>query len=99
MKKWEIQKTGIIPRLNSPIMVVGLPGIGNVGKVAIDFMIDEMDAKKIYEVSSYSFPHSVFVNEENLVELPKVELYYKSFGGKNFFRDVFLFDRRRPFGN
>ena len=82
MKKWEIQKTGIIPRLNSPIMVVGLPGIGNVGKVAIDFMIDEMDAKKIYEVSSYSFPHSVFVNEENLVELPKVELYYKSFGGK-----------------
>ena len=65
------------PKLKSPILVEGLPGIGNVGKIAVDFMIDSIGAEKIIEISSSNFPHSVFVNENNLVDLPKIELYYK----------------------
>lgn len=77
-----------MPHLNNPILIEGLPGIGNVGKVAVDFMIDRMKAKKVMEIASYSFPHSVFVNEKNIVELPKVELFYKKRGkGK---RDILL---------
>ncbi|MBS3131909.1 PAC2 family protein [Candidatus Woesearchaeota archaeon] len=77
MSTWKISQIGKKPKLKSPVFIEGLPGIGNVGKVAIDFLIDELNAKKIFEIHSYSFPHSVFVNENNLVELPKIEMFYK----------------------
>ncbi|MBI3026479.1 PAC2 family protein [Candidatus Woesearchaeota archaeon] len=79
---WKIAQFGKMPKLNKPVFIEGLPGIGNVGKVAVDFLIDELKAKKLYEITSYTFPHSVFVNEDNLVELPIVEVFYKEFGGK-----------------
>lgn len=82
MSTWKIDKTGKLPKLKNPVLIEGLPGIGNVGKVAVDFMIDSLKAKKIYEISSYTFPHSVFINEDNLVELPLIELYYKKFDDK-----------------
>ena len=56
-------------------VIVGLPGIANVGKIAIDFMVESLKAEKVLEVESDSFPNSVFVNPENLVDLPKVVLY------------------------
>ena len=77
MSAWKIVKTGKIPKLNKPILIEGLPGIGNVGKVAADFLIEETGARKILELSSYSMPHSVFVNEDNLIELPTISVYYK----------------------
>lgn len=65
------------PKLDSPVLIEGLPGIGNVGKIAVDFMIEKLGAKKLYTIFSHHIPHSVFVNEENIVELPKIEIYYK----------------------
>ncbi len=82
MSRWRFDTIGKFPSLNKPIFIEGLPGIGNVGKVAVDFLIDELKATKIMEITSYSFPHSVFVNESNLVELPMVELFYKKRPGK-----------------
>jgi len=79
---WKILQCGKVPKLNKPIFIEGLPGIGNVGKVCVDFVIDELKAKKLYEITSYTFPHSVFVNEENLIELPIVEVFYKQYNGK-----------------
>ena len=78
---WKIVQFAKTPKLYKPIFIEGLPGIGNVGKVAVDFLIDEFKAKKLYEIYSYTFPHSVFVNEDNLVELPIVEIFYKQFSG------------------
>ena len=83
---WKITQFGKTPKLHKPILIEGLPGIGNVGKVAVDFLIDELKAKKLIEITSYTFPHSVFVNEDNLVELPIVEIFHKKL--KN--RDVLL---------
>ncbi len=76
MSMWKITKLMKV-KPKSPILIEGLPGIGNVGKIAVDFLISELKAKKIYNIFSYTFPHSVFVNENNLVDLPKIELYYK----------------------
>ena len=76
-KMWEVtleEKT--IPKFKKPILIEGLPGIGNVGKIAVDFMIEELGAKKLYSFFSYKLPHSVFVNTDNLVEMPKLEIYY-----------------------
>jgi len=79
--EWEISTIGRIPKLRDAVLIEGLPGIGNVGKLAVDFLIQELKPKKIYEFFSYSFPHSVFVNEQNLVDLPKIELYYTEVKG------------------
>ena len=77
---WEIMpEYKAVPKLSNPILIEGLPGIGNVGKIAVDFLIEELNAKKLYSFFSYKFPYSVFVNEENLVERPKLEIYYKKF--------------------
>ncbi len=79
---WKLSYTTKKPALKSPILIEGLPGIGNVGKLALDFIIDETKAKKIAEFHSHGFPHSVFVNEENLVELPAIEVFAKQRKGK-----------------
>lgn len=57
------------------VLIEGLPGIANVGKIAIDFIVEQKNAKKIAEFFSYDLPHSVFIKEDNLVGLPKIELY------------------------
>jgi len=72
--------------IKNPILIEGLPGIGNIGKIAVDFIIDSLKAKKIFEINSYNFPHAVFVNEDHLVELPKIEIYHKNLNG----RDILL---------
>ncbi len=77
MNSWKIIKLGKVPKITNPIMIEGLPGIGNVGKVSVDFLVDETNAKKIFELTSYSMPSSVFVNENNLVDLPAISVYFK----------------------
>ena len=89
--KWVVeQEVEKLPILNKPIFIEGLPGLGNVGKIAADFLIEELKATKLYSFFSYKFPHSVFVGENNLVEMPKIELYYKKFGGKNNKKDLLI---------
>lgn len=79
---YQIEKMKDI-KIKNPILIEGLPGIGNVGKIALDFLIDSLNAEKIIEIYSYKFPHAVFVNEENLVELPVISLYYKKVKSQN----------------
>ena len=44
-----------MPELNRPILIEGLPGIGNVGKIACDFLCEKIDAKKFATIYSESF--------------------------------------------
>ncbi len=41
---WKIKQIGKKPKLSKVIFIEGLPGIGNVGKVAVDFIIDTLPA-------------------------------------------------------
>ena len=74
---WNINKISN-PKIKNPILIEGLPGVGNVGKIATDYIIDSLRAKKLYEITSYNLPHCVFVNENNIVELPTIEVFYKN---------------------
>ncbi|MDP4012611.1 MAG: PAC2 family protein [Candidatus Nanoarchaeia archaeon] len=80
---WDIQKVSKT-KITNPILIEGLPGMGNVGKIAVDFLIDSLNAEKIFEITSHSMPHCVFVNEDNLVELPEIEIYHKKIKDKSF---------------
>lgn len=84
MSSWEIEwHVKRRPALKNPVLIEGLPGIANVGKIAIDFLAQELKAKRLASFYSNSFPHSVFINEDNLVEVPKIELWYKKYNGQN----------------
>ncbi|MEA3379205.1 MAG: PAC2 family protein [Nanoarchaeota archaeon] len=71
-------------KISNPILIEGLPGIGNVGKVAVDFVVETFKAQKIMEIYSKRFPHSVFINEKNLIELPIIEIYHKKINKQDF---------------
>ena len=75
-ENWSIKKFRKT-KFNNPIMIEGLPGMGNVGKIAVDFIIESLDAEKVFEITSSDFPNCVFVNDKGIIELPKIEIYYK----------------------
>ena len=77
MNDWKFEAVGKKQNISNAILIEGLPGIGNVGKITADFLVEELKAKKIYDIFSYKLPHSVFVNEDNLVDLPSIALYHK----------------------
>ncbi|MBN1386248.1 PAC2 family protein [Candidatus Woesearchaeota archaeon] len=81
---WKLQKVRDFPKLSRPVLIEGLPGIGNVGKITIDFIVDKLEARKVIDLVSHSFPPSVYINEENLVELPSIEIYHKRIKGRDF---------------
>ena len=55
MERIEVKRITDV-KLKKPILVEGLPGIGHVGKLVAEHMIDELGAKKIVEVYSSHFP-------------------------------------------
>jgi len=69
--------------LDNPIFIEALPGIGHVGKLAADHMIDELEATKFAELYSHHFPPQVFVDEDGLVENMINEFYYLKSQGED----------------
>lgn len=61
--------------LNDPIMIEGLPGVGHVGKLVAEHMVEELDVEKVVEIYSPHFPPQVFVNDDFTVHLVKNEIY------------------------
>lgn len=83
-----MQSTEIITledvQLENPIFIEALPGLGHVGKLTADHIIDELGAVKFAEIYSPTFPPQVIVKEEGIVENMLNELYYlKDFGEDN----------------
>ena len=70
------------PELNSPIFVGGLPGIGNVGKIAADYFVEKLKMEKMADIYSEFLPPQVFISN-NVVHLVRASLYYKKTGRKN----------------
>lgn len=65
------------------IMIEGLPGVGQVGKLAAEHMMDELGAEKIAEIRSIFFPPQVLVDNSGVAHLPKNEIYRYCNGEKS----------------
>ena len=61
--------------LTDPIMIEGLPGVGHVGKLVADHMVEELHAEKIIEIYSPHFPPQVMVKEDGTIKQVKNEIY------------------------
>jgi len=64
------------PKLKNPIFIEGLPGIGNVGRIAAGYLVEELKAKKFAELFSSHFMPVVFLHKTAQVRLLKNEFYY-----------------------
>jgi uncharacterized protein (TIGR00162 family) len=64
------------PVLREPILVEGLPGVGNVGKLAAEHLVDQLKAVKFAEMFSKFFPPQVLVNDAGTIRLVSNEIYY-----------------------
>jgi uncharacterized protein (TIGR00162 family) len=64
------------PVLRDPILVEGLPGVGNVGKLAAEHLVDQLKAVKFAEMFSKFFPPQVLVNDAGTIRLVSNEIFY-----------------------
>lgn len=63
------------PTLDNPIFVMGLPGFGNVGRIAAHLLIKFCGAKPFAELYSPSFPDYISVSSKGLACLPRYKFY------------------------
>ncbi len=84
-----VRYIGNKPKLKNPVLIEGLPGIGNVGKLAVEHLIEMINATKFAELHSKDFPPQVFINADGTVKLVNNEFYYWKAKKKNQ-RDLIL---------
>ena len=79
------------PKLHEPSMVVGWPGIGNIGVITVDALRKELDAEQLGDIEPWDFfyPSKVVIRGGVLerLEFPSNRFYYKRIDG----RDLLLF--------
>ena len=64
------------PKLKNPILIEGLPGVGNIGRVAVGYMIDKLGAKKFAQLYSEHFFPFVMLHDKSEIHLLKNEFFY-----------------------
>jgi len=72
------------PKLENPVLVEGLPGFGNVGKLAARLLIEFTRAEVFAELYSPSFPDYVFVDKDGICRPPRYEFSTATFGKTQF---------------
>ena len=79
------------PKLQSPDLVCGWPGIGRIGILAVDYLRRALGAEGLGEIEPWDFfePNKVTVHDGLLknLEFPSSKFYYQKIGGK----DLLLF--------
>jgi uncharacterized protein (TIGR00162 family) len=57
------------PELRDPAFVEGLPGVGHVGKLAAEHLLEETESEVVRRVYSEHFPPQVGMNEDGTTDL------------------------------
>ena len=74
-------------KLEKPDLIVGWPGIGNIGIIAIDTLREMLEAEEFGEIEPWDFfyPHRVSIKADVLedLEFPSNKFYFKRAGRKD----------------
>jgi len=70
------------PDLQAPILIEGLPGVGNVGKLAAEHLVEQMKAVKFADIYSKHFPPQVLLDDDGVIRLVDNEMHYSKGEGK-----------------
>jgi uncharacterized protein (TIGR00162 family) len=63
------------PELDDPVFVEGLPGVGHVGKLVAEHVVEERDSELVCQIYTEHFPPQVTVNETGVAELAAAEVH------------------------
>ncbi|OYT28504.1 MAG: hypothetical protein B6U94_08480 [Thermofilum sp. ex4484_79] len=77
---WMLFKEYRKPRLKSSIALFGFPGIGRIGKSVVSYIIDQLEATKLFELYSEDLylPGSsvgIMVEDDGIIKMPSIEAY------------------------
>ncbi|MBP1909838.1 proteasome assembly chaperone family protein [Methanolobus bombayensis] len=75
MKEIEVIRVKEDVQLNDPVLIVGLPGVGHVGKLVAEHLVEELEAEKLLEIYSHHFPPQVLVDENSEIQLVNNEIF------------------------
>ena len=64
------------PKFDNLVFIEGLPGVGNVGKVAADFISYKLNAKRLATIMCSDLPPQVFVDENSVITPANNELWF-----------------------
>jgi uncharacterized protein (TIGR00162 family) len=62
MDEFDIERVAD-PDLDEPVLVEGLPGVGHVGKLAAEHLLEELESELVRRVYSTHFPPQVSIDE------------------------------------
>ncbi|MFB6125629.1 MAG: proteasome assembly chaperone family protein [Halanaeroarchaeum sp.] len=74
MDEIEVEQVGTA-ELDDPVFVEGLPGVGHVGKLVAEHLLEELDSVLVRRIYSEHFPPQVGVDEDGVAELAAAEIY------------------------
>ena len=63
------------PTLDDPVLIEGLPGVGHVGKLAAEHLLEEFDGELVRRVYTTEFPPQVSVDGDGVAELTCAEFH------------------------
>ncbi|QGN06621.1 proteasome assembly chaperone family protein [Halorhabdus sp. CBA1104] len=72
MDEYEIETLEAVD-LESPVLIEGLPGVGHVGKLAVEHLLEELDSTPVRRVYSQHFPPQVTIDDG--IELASAEFH------------------------
>jgi len=76
MPQTKIRMLKKIPELKDPIFIEGLPGVGNVGRIAAGYLVEQLGAEKFADLFSSHFMPFVLLHQSSCVHVLKNEFYY-----------------------
>ncbi len=65
-----------IPKLKDPIFVEGLPGVGNVGRIAAGYLAEQLKAQEFADLFSSHFLPFVLLHQNSSVHVLKNEFFF-----------------------
>ncbi len=71
------------PSLRRPVLIEGLPGVGNVGKLAADLIAKQLNAKRYASIYSEELPPQVIVDEDCIAETACCEMWVADLGDRD----------------
>jgi len=73
MDEYEIERVAD-PEFSDPVFIEGLPGVGQVGKLAAEHLVEELDGELVRRLYSTHLPPQVTV-DEGVTQLAAVEIH------------------------
>jgi len=82
MDELDIERVADV-ELDDPVFLEGLPGVGHVGKLAAEHVLEELDSTLVRRVYAQDLPPQVDVGEDGVAELTHAEFHAVATPGRD----------------